>query len=157
MAGFRRVDARQAGPRALGILVPPGEPTVVILRPRSLAWDLLPLQAGCEHMQPAVFARQGRDQSAAAARRVFRELEAAVGRTCPLEIVASNNERLGICLRADGLLWIACARAGGQTYQPWFSGERAEVDALFTALTAIFWPSADATQEVYFNTQAFSA
>ena len=42
MPAFRRVEPHQAGARALGILVPPGPKTVVILRPRGLDWDLLP-------------------------------------------------------------------------------------------------------------------
>ena len=44
MPAFRRVEGSQAGPSALGILVPPGARTLVILRPRALEWDLLPLQ-----------------------------------------------------------------------------------------------------------------
>ena len=65
MPAFRRVDARQAGADALGILVPQGTRTVVILRPRSLAWDLLPLKPGMEKARPAVFCDWDRDESAA--------------------------------------------------------------------------------------------
>jgi hypothetical protein len=42
MPAFCRVDAQRAGPAALGILVPPGDKTLVVLRPRGLEWDLLP-------------------------------------------------------------------------------------------------------------------
>src|ERR1700730_5167165 len=41
MSPLRRVLGDRAGPTAVGILVPPGPRTVVILRPRALAWDLL--------------------------------------------------------------------------------------------------------------------
>ena len=40
MSHFRRVDDERAGSAALGILVPPSRRTFVILRPRSLEWDL---------------------------------------------------------------------------------------------------------------------
>ena len=43
MAPFRHVEGNQAGPNALGILLPPGRRTLVVVRPRSLAWDLIPL------------------------------------------------------------------------------------------------------------------
>ena len=46
MSPLRRVEAGRAGPGALGILVPPGRPTVLILRPRALPWDLLLVRAG---------------------------------------------------------------------------------------------------------------
>ncbi len=37
MGSFRRVEGEEAGPDALGILVPPGKRTFVILRPRLRA------------------------------------------------------------------------------------------------------------------------
>src|SRR5262245_34084116 len=44
MCPLRRVSDQQAGPGALGILLPPGERTVLIVRPRSLPLDLLLVQ-----------------------------------------------------------------------------------------------------------------
>ena len=44
MSVFRRVDDDRAGPAAMGILVPPGRRTFLILRPRALAWDLILLR-----------------------------------------------------------------------------------------------------------------
>src|SRR5207302_3778230 len=41
MCPLRRVEDAHAGPHAVGILVPPGRRTVVIVRPRALIWDLL--------------------------------------------------------------------------------------------------------------------
>ncbi len=46
MCPFRRVEGEQAGPSALGVLVPPSHRTVLILRPRTLTWDLVLAQAG---------------------------------------------------------------------------------------------------------------
>ena len=44
MCPLRRVEDHRAGPSALGILVPPGRRTFLILRPRALSWDLLLLR-----------------------------------------------------------------------------------------------------------------
>src|SRR5713101_6464754 len=41
---FRQVEASGAGPEALGLLLPPGRRTLVLLRPRSLDWDLVPVR-----------------------------------------------------------------------------------------------------------------
>jgi hypothetical protein len=63
MSPLRRVFGERSGPTALGILVPPGRRTVLILRPRALAWDLL-----LTHPGPAApFRELGRDEAEAAA------------------------------------------------------------------------------------------
>ncbi|MGH9676480.1 MAG: hypothetical protein ACRD36_05205, partial [Candidatus Acidiferrum sp.] len=41
MVQFQRVDAGEAGPSALGILIPPGRRTILIVRPRHLEFDLV--------------------------------------------------------------------------------------------------------------------
>jgi hypothetical protein len=158
MPPFLRVDARRAGPAALGILVPPGPHCPVILRPRALPWDLLPLRPGMEQLQPAVFCSFDRDGAAQAARRLFHALEQAAGRTPnPVEVVgAPPGERYGVCARLDGALWLACRRAEGAAYQPWLDPSLAVAEELACRLTALLWPAADAGQEVYFNTQAFA-
>jgi hypothetical protein len=158
MPAFRRVDARRAGPDALGILVPPGLQTLVILRPRSLLLDLLPLQPGLEQVQPAVFCASGRDEAAALARRVQDALTRGAGREPnPVEVVCSAPpQHYGICVRLAEHLWIACQRASGEAYKPAFWPSIEEASALVARLTPLVWPSAEAGQEYYFNTQAFT-
>src|SRR5207248_7068368 len=143
MPAFRRVDARQAGPNALGILVPQGARTVVILRPRSLAWDLLPLRPGMERAQPAVFCEWGRDEAAAVARRVQSALERGAGRPPnPVEVVgAPPGERYGVCAHIEGLLWIACQRVSGQVYQPWFDASLAAAEEVAARFGQMSWPA----------------
>src|SRR5215470_20362395 len=72
MGSFHRVEDERAGPAALGILVPPGRRTFLILRPRSLAWDLLLLRPtdGC------AFQDMSREEATIAAQRLYRALEA---------------------------------------------------------------------------------
>jgi hypothetical protein len=155
---FCRVDARQAGPGALGILVPPGQRTVVILRPRSLPLDLLPLAPGLEQVQPAVFCVFNRDEAAGVARGVHEALERGAGRLPnPIEVVFSPpGQRYGVCARIGGYLWIACRRVAGAAYEPVFYPTVEEAGALAARLTPFLWPPADAEQEFYFNTQAFA-
>jgi hypothetical protein len=158
MPAFRRVDARLAGPRALGILVPPGQQTVVILRPRALLLDLLPLRPGLEQVQPAVFCALGRDEAAGLARRAHDALARGAGRDPnPVEVVASGpRERFGVAVHIEGMLWIACQRADGRAYEPAFWPSLEEAAALAARLTPIVWPATEAGQEFYFNTQAFA-
>ena len=63
MSAFRRVEAQHAGGNALGILVPPGARTVVILRARSLGWDLLPAAWNGNPASAPVFSVFGRDEA----------------------------------------------------------------------------------------------
>jgi hypothetical protein len=158
MPPFRRVDARQAVPTALGILVPPGRRTCVVLRPRPLEWDLLPLQQGMEQVQPAVFAAFEREEAAVVARRVQQALERGAGAgPNPLEVVCSvPGAAYGVCARIESGLWIACQRAVGKVYQPAFFPSAQETEVVAAQLTPFLWPGRDAGQEYYFNTQAFS-
>ena len=158
MPAFRRVDARQAGPDALGILVPPGRQTLVILRPRSVPLDLLPLRLGQEHMQPAAFCALGRDEAAVLARHAQDALARGAGREPnPVEVVCSApQQRYGVCVRIAEHLWIACQRASGEAYEPAFWPSIEEAAAIVARLTPLVWPPAEAGQEYYFNTQAFT-
>src|SRR5262245_2529304 len=117
MPPFRRVEDRQAGPTALGFLVPPGPRTFVILRPRALEWDLLPLRPGGG--EGAGFCEFGRDEAAGVARRVQRALEEAAGAGgSPVQAVARpDGEGYLVVARAGEFLWVVCRRAPGQPYQ----------------------------------------
>ena len=74
MSPFRRVEGSQAGPSALGILLPPGRRTVVVVRPRGLDWDLLPLNPN-ENGGPR-FWEAARIEAQDVAQRLYRALEA---------------------------------------------------------------------------------
>ena len=71
MSAFRCVEARDAGPTALGVLAPPGRRTHLILRPRALPWDLVLLQPG----HSSVFHELDRDEATAAGAEIARALE----------------------------------------------------------------------------------
>lgn len=157
MAAFRRVEPQHAGPRALGILVPPGERTLVILRPRSLDWDLLPARWDGDPQAAPVMCSFGREEAAHLARQVHQALEDAVAAgSNPVETLGDRAERsFQLLVRAAGWFWIACRRASGSAYQPMTFASRAEARRAGELLAQIVWPGPDETQEYYFNTQRF--
>lgn len=155
MAAFRRVEDSRAGPTALGILVPPGRRTLVILRPRALAWDLLALRTDAESVR-SPFADFGRDEAAGVARRLHGALEsAAAAERSPLEAVA---QPAGFVVRlcAGEFAWVACERRPGQPYQPALFRDLDAAQEAVRRLAEFLWPGRDADQEYYFNTQNFT-
>ncbi len=157
MPAFFRVDAQRAGPAALGILVPPGAQTLVILRPRAQEWDLLPARWTGEASSPPTWCQFSRDEAAGVARRVQQALEDSVqnGNT-PVAIIGdSAGQRFQVWLRAGEFVWVVCRRVPGQAYQPLIFASAEEAQSVGRRLEPIFWPRPDANQEYYFNTQNF--
>jgi hypothetical protein len=151
MGSFRRVDGGQAGPRALGILVPPGRRTFLILRPRGLPWDLVLLR---DPDAPS-FRQLAHDEASFAAQGVYRALREspAGGR---VEVVA-DAQSAGHWVRATvGAFALgACPRVPGQPYQPLVCAEPEPARAAARALAEVLGPPEGAEQEVYFNTRFF--
>ncbi len=153
MPPFRRVEDSQAGPTALGILVPPGLRTFVILRPRAVEWDLLPLASGDGG---GAFHPFEREEAAGVARRVRSALEQVVGGASPVRAVArADAGGFWVIARAGEWDWIACRRAPGRPYQPTTFASREEAEEAARRLTLFLCPGQDGNQEVYFNTQHF--
>jgi hypothetical protein len=149
---FRRVEDHRAGPRALGILVPPGRRTVVILRPRAVAWDFLALRPGA-----GSFCDFERDEAAGVARQVQRDLaRGACEGVNPVEVAGPADNGYRLCVRAGGLAWLACLRQPGRPYCPAVFATVEEARAAADRLAPFVFPAADADQEFYFNTQNFS-
>jgi hypothetical protein len=155
---FTRVDAKHAGPTALGVLVPHGAKTLVILRPRALSWDLLPARWDGDGGQAPQFCVFTRDEAAGAARRLVQALAAAVAAGVnPLESFgAEQGQSLQVWLRTGEFVWIVCRRVQGRAYQPMIFATPEEAEAAADRIAAYVWPAADAQQEYYFNTQSFS-
>jgi hypothetical protein len=155
---FTRVDPQHAGPSALGILVPQGMKTLVIVRPRALEWDLLPARWDGDSNHPPEFCLFTRDDAAGVARRLVKSLEAAVEHAAnPLESFGdAQGDHLQIWLRAEEFVWIVCRRAPGQAYQPMIFATKKEAALAAGKLGAFLWPAANLKQEYYFNTQNLS-
>jgi hypothetical protein len=154
VAAFRRVEDSRAGPTALGILVPPGRRTLVILRPRALGWDLVALRAA----PGEAFQDFDRDEAAGVARRLQHALEQAVAAEAnPLEVIArAAGEGFQVRLRGGEFAWVVCDRRPGQPYQPVLFRDESAAQEAVRRLAEVLWPRRDADQEYYFNTQNFS-
>jgi hypothetical protein len=155
---FRRVSDARAGATALGILVPPGLRTRVILRPRGLPWDLLPAQPAQGDPSRLLFSDFGREEAAGVARKVPTALEqAALAGRHPLEIVPRPNANgFEVWANVAELCWIVCTRVPGQSYQPSVFSVGEEAHNALRSLAGTLFPPANAAQEYYFNTQNFA-
>jgi hypothetical protein len=148
MGAFRRVEGEQAGPAALGILIPPSRRTFVILRPRALPWDLLLLRGA----DGSAFRELAHDEASAAAQALYRALRESGEAEVVVERLAGAGCR--VRARVGPFPFLACTRVPGQPYQPLVCPEddaRAAADALGATLA----PPDGVEQEVYFNTRFF--
>lgn len=151
---FERVELQHAGPNALGILVPPGPRTLVIVRPRALEWDLLPARWDGDVGHAPEFCTFTRDEAAGVARRLIEELQSRTDN--PLGTFGNpDGTCVQIWLRTKDLVWIVCRRQPGRGYEPMiFASQGAAVSAA-ESLAPIFWPPEGVIQHYYVNTQRF--
>ncbi len=142
---FRKVEARFAGPTALGILVPMGTKTLVVVRPRSLPWDFIPSIWDADSPAFPVFRRE---EAAVAARRFQQSLEAsAASGQSPVETTCDSAETcFQIRLRAAEFVWLACRRAPGAAFQPIVFSNRHEAEEAATRIEAVMFPPAEVVQ-----------
>jgi hypothetical protein len=150
---LRRVFGNRAGPNAIGLLIPPGARTVVIMRPRSLPWDFLCIQPDIREIRFREFAREE-------AEAVAESLGEALEQERPTETVRIESApgSPGRCLQValGRYHLIACPRSPGQPYRPmvWATAEEAEQAA--TTLRRSLFPNGGETREIYFNTRNFT-
>src|SRR5947209_10470669 len=155
MPAFRRVDARNASATAVGILVPPGASTVVVLRPRGLEWDLLPAHWNGDAGAAPRFCQFNRDEAALVARGFPQCLEEALlaGKN-PVETFGNPLGReFQVWVRGGNYVWILCRRLPGRPYAPLVFACHEEAESAGRRLDPFFHPGPDANQEYYFNTQ----
>ena len=91
MNAFRLVEAEKAGPMALGILVPPGPRTLLILRPRVLKeLDLLVVQSDRRTGPTTTFRVFGREEATAAIERLGGKVTGSVSRKTTYVVVGAD-------------------------------------------------------------------
>ena len=139
MGAFLRVEAEEAGPAALGILIPPARRTFLILRPRAMAVDLLL----CRGADDLTFQVLGHAEASAAAHALFRGLREGACR------VEGGGHLLA---HVGSLSLVACPRVEGRPYAP-LALDPAGAEGFIAELRAYLCPPGD--QEVYFNTRFF--
>jgi len=154
MPPFRTVAGGRAGPGALGILVPPGARTVVVLRPRSLMVDLLVVRRA---NGSTAFLETNRQAAGLEAQKLGKALinaaETSLGR---VDAVAATDAN-GWWVRAelDDFELLACARKPGQAYRPLVFTVETEAQRIADSLRAVICPPPDADQELYTNMSQF--
>jgi hypothetical protein len=153
MSPFRRVEGSQAGPSALGILLPPGRRTLVVVRPRALDWDLLPLNPN-ENGGPR-FWEAARIEAQDVAQRLYRALEASTteGGARVDAIAADSGYEVRVAVGSFVLL--LCGRVPGRPYEPHAFPTVSEALAAVERVEACLNPTG-AEQEVYLNTRNFA-
>ncbi len=154
---FRRVEAKFAGPTAIGVLVPQGDRTLVVVRPLALKWDLLPARWDGDSESHPQFCSFSRDEAAGVARRFIEDLKKAREVGC-FPVHSFGNEDIGdvgIWVRTSDLVWIACERNPNHPYKPASFTTFAESREAGNALGHYVHPPIGEEQEYYFNTQNF--
>jgi hypothetical protein len=153
MCPLRRVRDDQAGPAALGILVPPGRQTFLILRPRSLPWDLL-LVRSAEAPAFRDLPHAEADRLAGELARALDDWPRAPGRVEAVADPGGAGARL--LARVGPFALLACPRLPGQPYRPHVFADTAEAREAAARLAAVLCPPPGVEQELYFNTRHFS-
>jgi hypothetical protein len=152
----RRVFGSRAGPAAIGLLIPPGQRTVVILRPRSLPWDLLCIQPDEQVIRFREFARE---EAEAVAESLGSALEQpSPGKHHRIETAPAPGSP-GNCIRValGRYCLIVCARLPGQSYRPMVWATDGEAMEVASALRESLLPDAGETRELYFNSRHFTS
>jgi hypothetical protein len=154
---LRRVEARQAGPTALGILLPPGPRTVLILRPRSLPWDLLLVRRGAGGETGTPFLHLEPEEGQAMAEGVLRALQRWVaGGPGQVEAAfAPDGAGYWVQVEVGAFPLIACERRPGQPYRPAAFASATDAEGAAAAIQDALRPAADSSLEVYLNTRHF--
>lgn len=157
MAQFRRIEDKFAGPQAVGILIPPGPRTMIILRPRALAWDILAIHDEDLQAECPTFRSFSRDEAALLARHLRTELETAGANHQAIASVLENPWGDGFVpiVRCIEFPWIACYRRPGQAYQGVIFLEEEDAHSAAKDLQTNLCPDPVQAREVYFNTQHF--
>jgi hypothetical protein len=172
MPALRRVPGNQAGPDAVGILLPPGGRTVLIVRPRVLPWDLLLVQG----IAGIAFRELSPTEAPGVAEAFFRALDDwNQGGPGHVGAAATSLPRVGERARegsdtqratAPGgyLVWadvgdfalVACERLPGQPYMPRTFLIEEEARQAATQIGMALCPAGPVQRDVYFNTRHFA-
>jgi hypothetical protein len=155
---LRWVEANRAGPAALGILLPPGPRTVLILRPRLVPWDLLLVRSGAGGEVGTPFLHLEPDEGQVMAEGVLRALQRWAGGGPGQVDVALAPDGAGYWVQVEvgAFPLIACERRPGQPYRPAAFASAADAAGAAAAIAAALCPTGDSGLEVYLNTRHFT-
>lgn len=157
MAALRRVDAQRAGPEALGVLLPPGKPTVLILRPRSLPWDLLLIRRGEGSERGTPFLHLDRADATSMTEGLLRALEKWYrgGPGAVEAALAADGQGTWVQAQLGSFPLLVCERQAGKPYRPAAFATPEEAQQAAAAVAKALRPPEEGDQEVYVNTRFF--
>lgn len=155
MCPLRRVTDTEAGPEAIGMLLPPGRLTFLIIRPRCLASDLLLVQSA----ENAAFRSMSRDEATIVGQKVYRALERWIDRGDGQAAATEEPDGTEFWLRVriGDYYFLACPRRPGQPYQPLGYPDRELAQAAAQEMAQALCPGPDVEQEIYFNLRHFTS
>jgi hypothetical protein len=157
MSPFHQVEASQASRSALGILMPPGARTLVILRPRSLDWDLVIVRPDGEPDHRTLFWEISCDEGAKLVTELRGNLEewsqGGLGRVEP--VPAPGGVGYHVRIGVGRFVLLTCDRVPGVPYKPAVFDSVSQALAAAERIAAVLCPIANAHQEIYFNTDNF--
>jgi hypothetical protein len=153
MAALRRVADDRAGPEAVGILLPPGKRTVLIVRPRVVEWDLVLV----EGVAGSSFRELTREEAPRVADEFYRALERWCGGGPGTVQAVACTDRPGyqLWLDIEDYAMVACGRVPGQPYRPLVIGDEQAARIAAARIAAALRPPANGEREVYCNTRHF--
>ncbi|HEV3203743.1 MAG TPA: hypothetical protein VGY77_05140 [Gemmataceae bacterium] len=159
MPWFRFVEGAIAGPNALGILIPPGNPTLVILRPRALNVDLLLIRQLENGSQEIRFWEIDRKEAREMGFQVHQALEAWATAGKGKIVVVRQPDREGCRIRVNmgTLTWLVCGRLPGQPYQAKTFTNEKDARNMVLWLAENLCPVTSDGRELYFNFHHFSS
>ncbi len=156
MSAFRLVSDDQAGPAALGVLTPPGRRTLLIVRPRALAWDLVVVHSSRKTGPTTAIRDFGRDEAEAAAEGLYQALQRwSGGGPGRVEVAAGDDGGFLVRAEVGAVPLLVCPREPGRPYRP-LTLPRPEAEQAAAVLRGVLCPPPGAGQEVYFNRRNFS-
>jgi hypothetical protein len=154
MSPPRVVSGDKAGPNAIGILVPPAPRTFLIVRPRSLCFDLLVLAEA----HGSAFREFEREQASRAAEALLDALCSLSSiQSAKTEVRASNSdpEALELRLHVGPFHLLVCERQPGKPYAPLHFINEISAGAAAESLRLLIAPPNGMQQEFYLNTRFF--
>jgi hypothetical protein len=128
---------------------------VVVVRPRGLDWDLLPLNPN-DNGGPR-FWEAARIEAQDVAQRLYRALEASAtdGDGARVDAVAASTG-YEVRIAVGSFVLLACGRIPGRPYEPHLFDTVTEALAAVDQIRACLNPTAAVVQEVYLNTRNFA-
>jgi hypothetical protein len=139
----------------VGILVPPGNRTLIVVRPRALDIDLVLIRPETDNGTGPGFMEMPRQQAGVDAQKLAQALVSwANGGSGSIE-PEPTGDAYWVQAEVETFSLIACERVPGQPYRPKLFATVDEAEQTADELRRLLCPPPDANQELYTNLSQF--